>query len=416
MTKYFLASIAILSLLPMAVLAVPAFNEVTFTQDTNLYVWGLDVTVVAKANSVVAGITVNSGNISLVLKSGSDITLTTAPSRYLANSVADTVCGSIDESSVHIISSIDQTVTVTPGGSCFVNYGSSGGSGNTGGGGGSTPATTVAMPATVTGEVTASAAGGGKTTLTTTEGTKATVEIPANTITTDAVVKAVSVTPATVATTAPAPTGMNMVSAFSFVATAAGASVSSFSKPVILTLTYTDSQIAGLNESSLQVYHWSGTQWVALTGTVNTVTNTITATTNSFSYFAIMGTLASATTPTTTTKLVSQMTVAELQTEIARITALIVNLQAELAKLTGTAQSFVANLYQGLKSNAEVKRLQEFLISKGYLGAGFNTGNYLSLTVAAVKAYQTAKAITPVSGYFGPLTRAAVNADIGTTQ
>ncbi len=117
-----------------------------------------------------------------------------------------------------------------------------------------------------------------------------------------------------------------------------------------------------------------------------------------------------------TTKPISQMSIAELQAEIARITALIVNLQAELAKLTGTAQSFAANLYQGLKSNAEVKRLQEFLISKGYLGAGFNTGNYLSLTVAAVKAYQTAKAITPVSGYFGPLTRAAVNADIGAIQ
>jgi peptidoglycan hydrolase-like protein with peptidoglycan-binding domain len=69
-----------------------------------------------------------------------------------------------------------------------------------------------------------------------------------------------------------------------------------------------------------------------------------------------------------------------------------------------------------LKNQTEVKRLQEFLISKGYLKSGLNTGNYLSLTVAAVKTYQQAKGITPVSGYFGPKTRTAVNADLGVSQ
>ena len=53
------------------------------------------------------------------------------------------------------------------------------------------------------------------------------------------------------------------------------------------------------------------------------------------------------------------------------------------------------------------------MISKGYLASGYNTGNYYTLTVNAVKAYQSAKSITPVAGYFGPLTRAAVNADLG---
>lgn len=113
---------------------------------------------------------------------------------------------------------------------------------------------------------------------------------------------------------------------------------------------------------------------------------------------------------------ITAMTVQELKAEVARITTLILQLQAELAKLIGAPQSFATNLFYGLQSNADVKRLQEFLISKGYLSSGLNTGNYLSLTMEAVKAYQTAKGITPVSGYFGPKTRAAVSADIGATQ
>jgi hypothetical protein len=102
----------------------------------------------------------------------------------------------------------------------------------------------------------------------------------------------------------------------------------------------------------------------------------------------------------------------------AAITAIINNiayLQAELLKLQQptTTQAFTQDLFYGLWNNAEVKRLQEFLISKGYLASGLNTGNYFTKTVEAVKAYQTAKGITPVSGYFGPKTRTAVNSDLG---
>ena len=107
-------------------------------------------------------------------------------------------------------------------------------------------------------------------------------------------------------------------------------------------------------------------------------------------------------------------TTTEIQTVIAALINNIAYLQAELLKLQPTTtQAFNQDLYYGLWNNAEVKRMQEFMISKGYLASGLNTSNYYLKTVKAVKAYQTAKGITPVNGRFGPLTRSAANADLG---
>jgi len=77
---------------------------------------------------------------------------------------------------------------------------------------------------------------------------------------------------------------------------------------------------------------------------------------------------------------------------------------------------FENNLWKGLK-NDEVKILQDTL---KYLGC-FNpeidsTGYYGSVTSDAVKCYQIRKNIKPVSGYFGILTRTAINKDLNTTE
>ncbi len=199
-------------------------------------------------------------------------------------------------------------------------------------------------------------------------------------------------------------------------ATAAGASVATFTQPVTLTFTYTDAQISGLNESTLTVYRWNtGTsQWEALPSTVNSATNTITATTTQFSYFALMGKQSAVT--VSGEKPITEMTIAELQVKIVQILAMITQLQTEIAKLTGTFLAFATDLQYGMAGNSEVKRLQEFLIGKGYLATGLNTGNYYSKTTEAVKLYQAAKGITPTNGRCGPLTRAAVNADLGVSQ
>jgi len=282
MTKYFLASIAILSLLPMVALAAP--NTVTFTEDTNLYLWGLDITVVAKAGSAVTGITVNSNNISLDMESGSYIHLSTTPARFLVNSIANTVCES-GGSFVDITSPSTQTVVVTIGSSCT----------------------------SVSGGVVSSSGGGGG----------GSSDIPPSTTTVPVVITTTTV-------------------------------------PVIPTTT------------------------------------------------------------TTTIVPVAQMTVPQLQAEVARITALIAQLQQQLLQMLGgnvtSNLPFLVDLQLGMKNNSEVKRLQEFLISKGYLTAGLNTGNYYQLTANAVAAYQLAKGITPTNGRCGPKTRAAINIDIGATQ
>jgi peptidoglycan hydrolase-like protein with peptidoglycan-binding domain len=68
------------------------------------------------------------------------------------------------------------------------------------------------------------------------------------------------------------------------------------------------------------------------------------------------------------------------------------------------------NIYYGLMHNSKVTELQQFLINKGFL-TGKATGNYLSLTVSAVKKYQASKNINP-TGYTGPLTRQAINSDL----
>ena len=65
------------------------------------------------------------------------------------------------------------------------------------------------------------------------------------------------------------------------------------------------------------------------------------------------------------------------------------------------------NLYYGLQNDSQVEELQDFLIDQGYL-TGEATGNYFSLTLSAVKKFQTANDL-PSTGYFGKLSRQKVN-------
>ncbi|MDO8566652.1 MAG: peptidoglycan-binding domain-containing protein [bacterium] len=90
---------------------------------------------------------------------------------------------------------------------------------------------------------------------------------------------------------------------------------------------------------------------------------------------------------------------------------------ATTGSVTSTAVGvFKSNLTVG-SLGSEVKALQEFLNSHGYTiansGAGSpgnETTKFGGLTKAALIKYQKAKGITPAVGYFGPLTRASVNA------
>ncbi|OHB22390.1 MAG: hypothetical protein A2939_03745 [Parcubacteria group bacterium RIFCSPLOWO2_01_FULL_48_18] len=71
-------------------------------------------------------------------------------------------------------------------------------------------------------------------------------------------------------------------------------------------------------------------------------------------------------------------------------------------------RAFDRNLSFGMENNADVVRLQEFLTKQGFYN-GPVTGNFLTLTFAAVKKFQNAYGISPVSGFFGPLSRGKAN-------
>jgi hypothetical protein len=66
---------------------------------------------------------------------------------------------------------------------------------------------------------------------------------------------------------------------------------SSFSHPVTVTLNYQDSDVSGINEASLVIYHYSGGVWTPLSNcVVDTTANTISCVTTGFSVFGLFGT------------------------------------------------------------------------------------------------------------------------------
>lgn len=109
----------------------------------------------------------------------------------------------------------------------------------------------------------------------------------------------------------------------------------------------------------------------------------------------------------------AQTTASEAQ-QIAALQAQIAALVAQIAALTGstsTTAAFNMDLTIG-SSGPDVTRLQQWLISKGYSIPAGATGYFGIQTQAAVAAYQRANGITPAVGYFGPITRAKVNASL----
>jgi hypothetical protein len=71
---------------------------------------------------------------------------------------------------------------------------------------------------------------------------------------------------------------------------------------------------------------------------------------------------------------------------------------------------FRNNLSYGMRKNPEVVKLQECLSYLKYFPSSVDfTGNFLGITLKAVKDFQKAYGITPVSGLVGPVTRAKLN-------
>lgn len=95
---------------------------------------------------------------------------------------------------------------------------------------------------------------------------------------------------------------------------------------------------------------------------------------------------------------------------------LVVGFAAAFLPLTvfgAAAQRFDRDLYYGLRNDADVVRLQNFLRERGFFPYAQSTGNFFLITRGAVQQFQAAQKIAPVSGYFGTLTRAAANKLLG---
>jgi len=110
------------------------------------------------------------------------------------------------------------------------------------------------------------------------------------------------------------------------------------------------------------------------------------------------------------------LSLAEIQAQIKQITEQIKLISERLAKLAApqtkiSLKFFSSDLWFGMHRSPDVERLQGFLISRGYMAEDLSTGNFLSLTRAAVREFQRDNGIS-ATGFFGPLTRARVNSII----
>ncbi len=79
-----------------------------------------------------------------------------------------------------------------------------------------------------------------------------------------------------------------------------------------------------------------------------------------------------------------------------------------LSVVHADVQTFDRDLQYGMTNDSDVQRLQQFLTDEGYF-SGPISGNFYALTKDAVIAFQQANNISPALGFFGPLTRDAVN-------
>lgn len=279
-------------------LASLAADEVSFTADTTVTLDnGLSFTVIS--GSVCDEMVVYSGYVTFTISGTSSVELRSNDRYLLSNGQVSTNCD-YSSSYSRVVLTVG-TITVTPSSSvCSTWQSTNTGTGSSGGGGGGSTTTTTTIPTTTTGQVTATASGGGKTTYTTIENASTTVELPANAVSSSTNVAIYTESKSSVTSGKPVPSGKNIVGGYvyNFTAIAGGLSVTNFSKDLTFTFTYTDSQITGLNEDGLKIYYWNGSSWTALISTVDKANNKITAKTNHFTYFAIMGEIG--TTPPTT--------------------------------------------------------------------------------------------------------------------
>lgn len=115
-------------------------------------------------------------------------------------------------------------------------------------------------------------------------------------------------------------------------------------------------------------------------------------------------------------------TVDELQAQVAALMAQIAGMGGSTTTTSASCNTFTRNHSMG-NSGGEVMWIQQFLnktpatqvATSGSGSPGMESSYFGAKTKAAVMKFQSANGITPVSGYWGPLTRAKANSMCTTT-
>lgn len=110
----------------------------------------------------------------------------------------------------------------------------------------------------------------------------------------------------------------------------------------------------------------------------------------------------------------SAATVEDLQAQVNALLAQLASLQGGSSSSSAGCYSFTADLTEG-STGADVTALQNFLAGKGFFSASA-TGYFGPITKAAVAAWQSANGVMPAAGYFGAISRAKYNMMCGTTS
>ena len=125
-------------------------------------------------------------------------------------------------------------------------------------------------------------------------GTSMTMTMPQNFLSSSAAVNLqyYSQPKSAVITAMPLPSGKLGANTFynvSFKAVTDSSSVALLDQPVTISFFYTSDDISGVDENTLTVNRWDGTQWVPLASTIDTGLKKITVTSTQFSPIAILG-------------------------------------------------------------------------------------------------------------------------------
>jgi hypothetical protein len=239
----------------------------------------------------------------------------------------------------------------------------------------------------------------------------------------DAVYQIKALNKSTVLGSAGSPTGRTTVgnSVFDLKAlTGTGTATTSFSNPIEVTLSYQDGDVIDMEESSLVIYRYDGTDWYSLAPcTVDTNLNTVTCSTSNFSVFGLFGTppVSSGSSGSRSSSAKAQLAFAEYYAQKNAEATPTPDTQNTCSANQTLTQNLRAPSRNGVFNSYTQGIVTEAAILQGHLNRlGFNSGPEDGiigpLTEGAIKRMQTFLGTIP-DGYVGPITRGLLNESCG---